>query len=95
VLAANATLTIDHSVNINEVMAWKNGYFQFDHVDIRTVMRQIGRWYDVEIVYEGPVTNDRFGGSIPRDATLSQVLNALEQSLVHFTIEGKKVIVSP
>ena len=95
VIAANSALTIDHSANIDQVMAWKNGYFQFERVDIRTVMRQIGRWYDVEIVYEGPVTNDRFGGSIPRDATLSQVLNALEQSLVHFTIQGKKVIVKP
>lgn len=95
VIAANSTLTIDQSPNIDQVMAWKNGYFQFDRVDIKTVMRQIGRWYDVEIVYEGPVTNDRFGGSIPRDATLSQVLNALEQSLVHFTIQGKKVIVTP
>lgn len=95
VIASNSTITIDHTANIDQVMAWKNGYFQFDRVDIRTVMRQIGRWYDVEIVYEGPVTNDRFGGSIPRDATLSQVLNALEQSLVHFTIQGKKVIVTP
>lgn len=95
VLASHSRLTIDHSPNIDQVMAWKNGYFQFDRVDIKTVMRQISRWYDVEIVYEGPVTNDRFGGSIPRDATLSQVLNALEQSLVHFTIQGKKVIVTP
>ena len=95
VIASHSRLTIDHSPNIDQVMAWKNGYFQFDRVDIKTVMRQISRWYDVEIVYEGPVTNDRFGGSIPRDATLSQVLNALEQSLVHFTIQGKKVIVTP
>jgi transmembrane sensor len=95
VIAAISPLTIDHSPNVDQVMAWKNGYFQFDRVDIKTVMRQISRWYDVEIVYDGPVTNDRFGGSIPRDATLSQVLNALEQSLVHFTIQGKKVIVTP
>jgi ferric-dicitrate binding protein FerR (iron transport regulator) len=95
VCTGDSPLTIDHSPNLGQVMAWKNGYFQFDRVDIKTVMRQIGRWYDVEIIYEGPVTNDRFGGSIPRDATLSQVLNALEQSLVHFTIQGKKVIVKP
>lgn len=95
VITGNSPLTINHSPNLDQVMAWKNGYFQFDRVDIKTVMRQISRWYDVEIVYEGPVTNDRFGGSIPRDATLSQVLNALEQSLVHFTIRGKKVIVTP
>jgi transmembrane sensor len=88
-------LTINHSPNLDEVVAWKNGYFQFARADIQTVMRQIARWYDVEIKYEGPVTKDKFGGSIPRDATLSQVLHALEQSLVHFTIQGKKVIVTP
>jgi ferric-dicitrate binding protein FerR (iron transport regulator) len=82
-------------VQTDEVMAWKNGYFQFERADIQTVMRQIARWYDVEIQYEGAVTKDKFGGSIPRDATLSQVLHALEQSLVHFTIRGKKVIVTP
>jgi ferric-dicitrate binding protein FerR (iron transport regulator) len=76
-------------------MAWKNGYFQFERADIQTVMRQVARWYDVDVIYEGAVTKDRFGGSIPRDATLSQVLHALEQSLVHFTIQGKKVIVTP
>jgi ferric-dicitrate binding protein FerR (iron transport regulator) len=91
----HSPLATNHSPNLNEVMAWKNGYFQFDRSDIQTVMRQIARWYDVDIQYEGPVTKDKFGGSIPRDATLSQVLHALEQSLVHFTIQGKKVIVTP
>jgi transmembrane sensor len=92
---ANSPLTIHHSPDLGQVMAWKNGFFQFERSDIQTVMRQIARWYDVEIKYEGPVTKDKFGGSIPRDATLSQVLHALEQSLVHFTIQGKKVIVTP
>jgi ferric-dicitrate binding protein FerR (iron transport regulator) len=82
-------------VQTEEVMAWKNGYFQFGHADIKTVMRQVARWYDVDVQYEGMITTDKFGGSIPRDATLSQVLHALEQSLVHFTIQGKKVIVTP
>jgi ferric-dicitrate binding protein FerR (iron transport regulator) len=95
VLMPNASLTTNHSANLNEVMAWKNGYFQFERSDIQTVMRQIARWYDVDVQYEGAVTKDKFGGSIPRDATLSQVLHALEQSLVHFTIQGKKVIVTP
>ncbi|AEV98706.1 hypothetical protein A4D02_09175 [Niastella koreensis] len=83
------------TVHTDAVMAWKNGYFQFERADIQTVMRQVARWYDVEIQYEGTITTDKFGGSIPRDATLSQVLHALEQSLVHFTIQGKKVIVTP
>ena len=91
----SSSLATNHSPNVDQVMAWKNGYFQFERADIQTVMRQIARWYDVEIKYEGPVTKDKFGGNIPRDATLSQVLHALEQSLVHFTIQGKKVIVKP
>jgi len=97
VLTADSRLTIHDKadVNLNAIMAWKNGYFQFERADIQTVMRQIARWYDVDIQYEGAVTKDTFGGSIPRDASLSQVLHALEQSLVHFTIQGKKVIVTP
>jgi transmembrane sensor len=95
VLSFNSPLTINGSPNIEEVMAWKNGYFQFERADIQTVMRQIARWYDVDVQYDGMITKDRFGGSIPRDATLLQVLHALEQSLVHFTIQGKKVIVTP
>jgi transmembrane sensor len=95
VLMPNASISTNHTANLDEVMAWKNGYFQFERSDIQTVMRQIARWYDVDIKYEGAITKDKFGGSIPRDATLSQVLHALEQSLVHFTIQGKQVIVTP
>ncbi|OQP57783.1 hypothetical protein A3860_09150 [Niastella vici] len=94
-LSQSSQLSQPIAVQTDVVMAWKNGFFQFERADIQTVMRQIARWYDVDIQYNGPVTNDRFGGSIPRDATLSQVLHALEQSLVHFTIQGKKVIVTP
>jgi ferric-dicitrate binding protein FerR (iron transport regulator) len=95
VVMPNTSMTTNHTARLDEVMAWKNGYFQFERSDIQTVMREIARWYDVDIQYEGAVTKDKFGGSIPRDATLSQVLHALEQSLVHFTIQGKKVIVTP
>jgi transmembrane sensor len=94
-ISQSSQLSQPISVQTEAVMAWKNGYFQFERVDIQTVMRQIARWYDVDVQYEGTITNDKFGGSIPRDATLSQVLHALEQSLVHFTIREKKVIVSP
>jgi len=95
VMDAGTPLTINHAPDVESVMAWKNGYFHFKRADIKTVMRQIARWYDVEIQYEGAITTDQFGGYIPRDATLSQVLHALEQSLVHFSIQGKKVIVTP
>jgi ferric-dicitrate binding protein FerR (iron transport regulator) len=81
------------NANMNEVMAWKNGLFQFEGADITTIMKQISRWYDVEIVYSGKVPARRFEGKISRDAQLSDVLKILELSDVKFTVEGKKIIV--
>lgn len=80
-------------VNVDEVVAWKDGLFRFDHTDIKTLMRQIARWYDVEVVYEGMVKEEQFYGKIERSYTLSEVLKVLELGNVHFRIEGKKIIV--
>ncbi len=79
----------------NEAVAWKEGYFQFDKADIKTVMRQIERWYDVSVVYEGDLPNYRFGGEIERNLSLLQVLKVLEKTKVHFRLEGREVIVMP
>jgi len=84
-----------HPVDTIAIMAWKNGYFSFNRVDIQTVMRQIARWYDVEISYEGPVSKETFVGEIPMDASAAQVLKALEKINVHFTIKGRRIIVRP
>src|SRR5882724_2785083 len=82
-------------VDLDEVVAWKNGYFQFDHADIQTIMRQIARWYDVEISFEGKVPERKFGGDISRDLKLSEVLYGLNLSKIHFRIEGKKLAILP
>ena len=81
--------------DVEEAIAWKDGIFQFNKSDIQTVMRQIARWYDLEISYEGEIPKDRFGGKLPMDAKVSQILAALEQTQVHFKIEGKRIIVMP
>jgi ferric-dicitrate binding protein FerR (iron transport regulator) len=82
-------------VNTDMVTAWKNGYFSFDQTDLYAVMRQLSRWYDVDILYEGHVPDRRFGGEIPRNANASDVLKILEESKIHFKIEDKKIIVLP
>lgn len=79
--------------NMDEVLAWKNGYFFFDKADIQTVMRQIARWYDVEVTYEGTPTAREFVGTISRQEKLSKVLRLLELSHVKFRMEGRKIIV--
>jgi hypothetical protein len=81
------------NVNIDEVMAWKNGVFHFDRSDIGTVMRQIARWYDVDVAYKGTITR-HFGGTISRDVNVSQVFKMLEMTgAVKFSIGGRKVTV--
>ncbi|MBX2914491.1 MAG: FecR family protein [Cyclobacteriaceae bacterium] len=94
-VTSNGETNVIENVNIDEVMAWKAGFFQFNSADIETVMKQVARWYDVEVIYEGKVTT-LFGGSIPRDMSASKVFKALELTGgVHFKIDGKTVIVTP
>jgi transmembrane sensor len=79
--------------NIEEVMAWKNGWFQFNAYDIEKVMRQISRWYDVEIVYEGKIPTGHFSGIVSRGNDISQVLKIMQAGGVRFRIEGRKVVI--
>lgn len=82
-------------VDVDEVMAWKNGYFRFGGATIESLMGQLSRWYDVEIEYKKKV-DDRFYAEIPRDTKLSDALKALELTgEVRFGIEGKKIVVMP
>jgi len=80
-------------VNMDGVIAWKNGLFQFDGEDITGIMRQIDRWYNVEVVFPDKVPVRHFEGKISRNAQLSDVLHILELSGVKFKVEGKKIIV--
>jgi len=84
-------------VNAEDAVAWKNGFFNFDNADIQTVMRQLARWYDVEVRYEGAIpTGGDLKGEIGRSLTLAQVLKILEQTRVHFRIEeDKRIVIFP
>jgi ferric-dicitrate binding protein FerR (iron transport regulator) len=75
------------------VLAWKNGLFHFSSAGIEDIMRQVARWYDIEVVYEGKITTDRFSGKVARSANISEVLKVLQESGVRFKIENQKIIV--
>ncbi|MBN9384799.1 MAG: FecR domain-containing protein [Chitinophagaceae bacterium] len=83
-------------IDIDEVMAWKNEKFRFsEKTDIEMIMRQIARWYDLDIEYQGKV-NEHFWGSISRTVNASQVFKMLQATgFVKFRIEGRKVTVMP
>lgn len=93
-VVTNNNISLNAEADIEQVMAWKNGKFQFSGNGIEEVMRQISRWYDVEVIYEVKPQNQHFRGGISRDVEASKVLKMLETTeAVHFRIEGKKVFV--
>ena len=85
---------LDH-VEVDDIIAWKNGQFRYSSVSIESIMRQAARWYDVDVVYEGKV-NETFSGGISRNVNISELLKILGYSnKVSFDIEGKKIIIRP
>jgi ferric-dicitrate binding protein FerR (iron transport regulator) len=89
-------MSVMKDVDLEEVMAWKNGKFQFgEAADISTIMKQVARWYDLHVEYNG-VVQGHIGGTISRDVNVSQVFRMLEMTgVVKFQIDGKKVVVMP
>jgi len=91
---ANGKMKMFDAVDINEVMAWKDGQFYFAGADIKSIMRQIERYYDVEVEYRDNVPY-QFVAKISRQVNVSEFLQKLElTNLIHFKIEGKKIIVT-
>lgn len=94
-----AKVATDESISIaqdaGQAIAWMEGSFAFRNADIATILREIGRWYDVDINYEGTVTRRRFTGKVSRSYSLAETLSILEASDLHFRQEGKKIIVLP
>lgn len=94
-LRQSGMLELLPEVNTEEAVAWKNGFIQFEGNDIRSAMRQIARWYNVDVVYKGNVPA-HFRGIVPRNVPISEVLKMLELTgEVHFEIRDRQIIVSP
>jgi ferric-dicitrate binding protein FerR (iron transport regulator) len=91
------------SVDIDEVIAWKNGFFVFKNENLKSMMRKISRWYDVEVVYQGNIVDKSFGGKISRSRNISELLKILESTgSIHFEVvpessesNERRVIVMP
>lgn len=81
--------------DLDQVMAWQEGFFEFDNTELPVIMRQISRWYDVDIIYKGQTGDKKFGGRISKSLNLGDVLILLEANGVRFTLEGKTLIVKP
>lgn len=92
-LDRDGIIKVVKDIDINGAVAWKDGMFHFKDADITSIMRQVERWYDAEVVYENTIP-DHFVGDIPRNMPASRLLELLEMTnRVHFKIEGKKITV--
>lgn len=89
---AASTLTVQPA-DVDKVTAWKSGFFEFDDADLPAILRQLSRWYDVEIVNETKGETGLFWGRINRQLPLASVLKLLASNGVHFKINGNKVII--
>jgi ferric-dicitrate binding protein FerR (iron transport regulator) len=80
--------------DLESAIAWKSGLFHFDHVKLDAALRQIARWYNLQVIYAGAIPDVFIDGEIYRDVKASQLFAILKQLNVHFTIEDNKLIVS-
>jgi Fe2+-dicitrate sensor, membrane component len=95
-ITTDKKLKVVNDADVEKVIAWKNGYFNFNDADLYEVMRQLERWYDIEVVYAKPVRRIEFSGKLPRTLSLAQVLKILGEMQVKFKIEeGRKLIIAP
>lgn len=93
-LSAN-NLSLAVNPDVEQVMAWKNGVFNFNGTSIEAAMRQLARWYDIKIEYDDGIPPGEFGGEMGRSLTLQQVLKGLEGVSARFRLEGKTLHIMP
>lgn len=89
----NKKVTLNVHPDLAEVMSWKNNEFIFDRADIPAILRQLSRWYGLEIIYKNDIPSGHYSGSISRDNKLSQILSILQSSGLKFKIQEKQLIV--
>ncbi len=93
-IAFNSSKIKIDNIDVNESVAWKDNLFNFDNQDIESVMKEVARWYNVEVEYQNAIPQAHFSGIISRNNNISQILNMLELTGgVHFSIDGRKITV--
>lgn len=89
----NQIINLNEHPDIEEITSWKNGSFQFNDASLASIMRQLSRWYDVEVEFVGPIPEYHFKGTISRDTPIAQMFEILKAGGLNFKIEGRRIIV--
>lgn len=86
--STNQPINIIHP-DLDQVMAWKNGMFLLDNTDLPAIMRQISRWYDVDVVYQSKASDEKFVGGMSKNLPLTKVLEMLRSNGIQTELNGK------
>jgi hypothetical protein len=90
---ADDKLLLSNQVDVDEIVAWKNGQFVFNALTVKSIMVQLARWYELEVVYSGKISQETFSGIVSRNSNLSEVLKIMEAGGLRFKIDGKIIYV--
>ena len=92
--ATKEAIAVQHEADVESAIAWKNGLFLVNGADLPSVLRQISRWYDIEIVYAGNIPKGHMIADIPRTMNLSHVIELLQQFGIPCQLQGKKLLIA-
>lgn len=87
-------LSLQHP-NVQSVTAWRRGFFHFDNANVQSIMRQLSRFYDVTVTYQGQPSNETYDGLISRDLKLTDALSVLNNLNIKATLTDRTITVSP
>lgn len=90
---ANGNLKRTIPEDTSTIVAWKNGLFSFENTEIKEVLKQLSRWYDIEVVFRGGVPNRRFSGGFERQTSLEQVTKILNESNINCKLQDNKLVI--
>jgi transmembrane sensor len=88
-------LKIKEIDDLDAIIAWKNGYFQFEKSDLQSVMRQVSRWYNTDVGYNGTIPTKQYTGKIPRSVNVAKLIEMLSYSGIHCEVEQNQITVNP
>jgi hypothetical protein len=93
-IAQNKKIKVSQQADVEQEIAWKDNYFSFTKANTQTIMREIARWYNLQVEFEEGIPEDHYTGKISRSMTLKEVLMTLDFAGIKFKINGNKVLVT-
>lgn len=90
----NDPLKVESLADPDGAIAWKNGFFRLDDSDVADIMRQVARWYNIDVHYNGRVPKKKLTGNISRSAGLEELMDILAYSGLRTTLQGRTLIIN-